>query len=146
MSAFLDELLKKMKTAPHVGIPSVTNPRLPTKVERDTAEYAARQKAMPNFKFGNGHPSPIYADPKFRRPELFIQNTVLTKDEREKFEDKYQAYAKKLKAETAKKKKEAEQDEFESQYQAYAKKLREENAQMNQDVKASTDGKKQAEV
>ncbi|MBR6891961.1 MAG: hypothetical protein IKN15_01710 [Bacteroidaceae bacterium] len=146
MSKFLDDLLKKMKTAPHVGVPQVTNPKLPTKVEKATAEYVARQKAMPNFKFGNGHPSPIYADPKFRRPELFIQNTVLTKEEREKFEDKYQAYAKKLKAETAKKKKESEQDVFESQYQAYAKKLREENAQLNQDTEASTNGNKQAEV
>lgn len=66
MSTFLDELLKKMKTAPHVGIPPVTNPKVPTKVEKDTAEYAVRQKAMPNFKFGNGHPTPIYADPKFK--------------------------------------------------------------------------------
>ena len=65
MSTFLDDLLKKMKTAPHVGVPSVTNPKLPTKVERETAEYAARQKSMPNFKFGSGHPSPTYADPKF---------------------------------------------------------------------------------
>ena len=141
MSAFLDDLLKKMKTAPHVGIPPVTNPKLPTKVEKDTAEYAARQKAMPNFKFGNGHPSPIYADPKFRRPELFIQNTVLTKEEREKFEDKYQAYAKKLRDEAAKKKKEAEQDDFDAQYQAYAKKLREENAQLSQDTPKPNDGK-----
>ena len=35
MSTFLDELLMKMKTAPHVGIPPVTNPKVPTKVERD---------------------------------------------------------------------------------------------------------------
>lgn len=146
MGTSFEDIMKKMKSTPHVGVTAVTNPKLPSKVERDTAEYAARQKAMPNFKFGNGHPTPIYADPNFRRPELFIQNTVLTKDEREKFEDKYQAYAKKLKAETAKRKKESEQDVFESQYQAYAKKLREENAQMNQDSVASTDGKKQAEV
>ena len=146
MASFLDDLLKKMKTAPHVGIPPITNPKVPTKVEKDTAASAARQKDMPNFKFGSGHPTPIYADPKFRRPELFIQNTVLTKEEREKFEDKYQAYAKKLKAETAKKKKEAEQNAFDSLYQAYAKKLREENAQLNHDAEASTNGKKQAEV
>lgn len=79
MASFLDELLKKMKTAPHVGIPPVTNPKVPTKVERDTAEYAARQKEMPNFKFGTGtplerlksrmgstpHPTPTFADPAF---------------------------------------------------------------------------------
>ena len=143
MASFLDELLKKMKTAPHVGIPPVTNPKVPTKVEIDTSEYVARQKSMPNFKFGSGHPSPIYADPKFRRPELFIQNTVLTKEEREKFEDKYQSYANKLRAETEKKKKkkEAEQDVFESQYQAYAQKLRDENAQLNQGTTKTNDGK-----
>lgn len=80
MSTFLDNLLKKMKTAPHVGVPPVTNPKLPTKVERETAEYAARQKAMPNFKFGTGtpleklqarmanapHPTPTKADPAFK--------------------------------------------------------------------------------
>lgn len=79
MSTFLDDLLKKMKTAPHVGIPPVTNPKLPTKVERDSAAYAARQKSMPTFVFGTGtplerlqkqmvisqHPTPTYADPKF---------------------------------------------------------------------------------
>ena len=140
MSTFLDDLLKKMKTAPHVGIPPVTNPKLPTKVEKATTEYAARQKSMPNFKFGSGHPSPIYADPKFRRPELFIQNTVLTKEEREKFEDKYQAYAKKLKAESAKKKKESEQDVFDSQYQAYVQQVKIDNAKMKQDAKHSING------
>lgn len=79
MSTFLDDLLKKMKTAPHVGVPSVTNPKLPTKVEKATAEYAARQKAMPKFVFGTGtplerlqkkmviahHPTPKFADPAF---------------------------------------------------------------------------------
>ena len=140
MSAFLDDLLKKMKTAPHVGVPTVTNPKLPTKVERDTAEYVARQKAMPNFKFGSGHPTPIYADPKFRRPELFIQNTVLTKDEREKFEDKYQAYAKKLRAESAQKKKESEQEVFDSKFQAYVQKVKIDNAKMKQDSNQSING------
>lgn len=92
MSTFLDDLLKKMKTAPHVGVPSVTNPKLPTKVERETAEYAARQKAMPNFKFGTGtplerlqkqmviaqHPTPTYADPKFNNTTLpFISKDVI---------------------------------------------------------------------
>ena len=44
MASFLDDLLKKMKTAPHVGIPPVTNPKVPTKVERDAAEYAEKKK------------------------------------------------------------------------------------------------------
>lgn len=54
MGTFLDNLLKKMKEAPHVGVPPVTNPKMPTKVERDTAEYEARQKEMPDFHFGTG--------------------------------------------------------------------------------------------
>lgn len=56
MGTFLDDLLKKMKESPHVGVPSVTNPKSPTKVERDTAAYAARQKDMPDFHFGTGTP------------------------------------------------------------------------------------------
>lgn len=113
MSTFLDDLLKKMKTAPHVGVPTVTNPKLPTKVERDTAEYAARQKAMPNFKFGTGtplerlqkqmviaqHPTPTYADPKFNVPEPFIDEAAF-----EEWDNNFQAFVEKRKAEKAKKK------------------------------------------
>ena len=79
MSTFLDELLKKMKTAPHVGVPPVTNQKVPTKVEKDTATFASRQKDMPSFTFGTGtpleklksrmvstpHPTPTFADPSF---------------------------------------------------------------------------------
>lgn len=108
MSTFLDDLLKKMKTAPHVGVPTVTNPKLPTKVERDTADYAARQKAMPNFKFGNGHPSPIYADPKFNNQAAFIKKTVLSKSEQNAFIAQYEAYAEKLRAENAKREQETD--------------------------------------
>ena len=81
MGTFLDDLLKKMKEAPHVGVPSVTNPKMPTKVERDTAAYVARQKDMPDFHFGTGtplerlktrmastpHPTPTYAAPGFKK-------------------------------------------------------------------------------
>lgn len=76
MASFLDELLKKMKTAPHVGIPPVTNPKVPTKVERDAAEYAEKKKNMSGPKVINGtflselleqmknasHPAMTYAD------------------------------------------------------------------------------------
>lgn len=81
MGTFLEDLVKKMKTAPHTGVQRVTNPKLPTKVERDTAAYAARQKDMPVFHFGTGtplerlkarmasspHPTPTYAAPGFKK-------------------------------------------------------------------------------
>lgn len=79
MSNFLDELRKKMEVSPHVGPTPVTNPKVPTKVERDVAEFEARQKEMPKFNFGTGtllqqikiktekmpHTGPTYADPAF---------------------------------------------------------------------------------
>lgn len=111
MSTFLDDLLKKMKTAPHVGVPSVTNPKLPTKVERDTAEYAARQKAMPNFKFGTGtplerlqkhmviaqHPTPTYSDPSFKagRANDAVKYNIEDMDE---WENTYQKFVMERKA------------------------------------------------
>jgi len=79
MASFLEDLLKKMKTAPHVGIPPVTNPKVPTKVERDAAEYAARERAKPKADYGSGssfdqlmrriassqHPEMRFGDPAF---------------------------------------------------------------------------------
>lgn len=56
MGTFLDNLRKKMRERPIADTQKVTNPKLPTKVERDTAVFAARQKPMPNFKFGTGTP------------------------------------------------------------------------------------------
>lgn len=119
MSTFLDDLLKKMKTAPHVGVPSVTNPKLPTKVERDTADYAARQKAMPNFKFGTGtpmgklkeqmeiaqHPTPTYADPKFNNDN---NKVCISKALIEAWESEFQEFFKKEEAKKAKQKQDAQ--------------------------------------
>ena len=79
MASFLEDLLKKMKNAPHVGIPPVTNPKVPTKVERDAAEYAARERAKPKADYGSGssfdqlmqriassqHPAMRFGDPAF---------------------------------------------------------------------------------
>jgi len=79
MASFLEDLLKKMQTAPHVGIPPVTNPKVPTKVERDAAEFAARQQATPKQDYGSGssfdqlmksiansqHPTMRFGDPAF---------------------------------------------------------------------------------
>ena len=81
MASFLEDLLKKMQTAPHVGIPPVTNPKVPTKVERDAAEYAARERAKPKADYGSGssfdqlmqriassqHPTPRFGDPAFKQ-------------------------------------------------------------------------------
>lgn len=117
MASFLDDLLKKMKTAPHVGIPPVTNPKVPTKVERDAAEYAARQKAMPNFKFGTGtpleklkarmantpHPTPTRPDPKFKTP-----GKKVTKAEMDEFDIQLDAFIEEMKAKKAKRKQDAE--------------------------------------
>lgn len=111
MASFLDELLKKMKTAPHVGIPPVTNPKLPTKVEKDTAEYAARQKEMPNFKFGTGtplerlqkklviaqHPTPTYADPAFKAGGVNDAVTYNIED-MDEWENTYQKFVTERKA------------------------------------------------
>ena len=80
MGTFLDDLLKKMNEAPHVGVPSVTNPKMQTKVERDTAAFNARHKEMPRFTFGKGefldklkehmvnapHNTPRYGDKSFK--------------------------------------------------------------------------------
>lgn len=117
MASFLDDLLKKMKTAPHVGIPPVTNPKVPTKVERDAAEYAARQKDMPNFTFGTGtpleqlkarmanapHPTPTRPDPKFKTP-----GKKVTKTEMDEFDIQLDAFIEEMKAKKAKRKQDAE--------------------------------------
>ena len=50
----MDILRERSQNIKNGNGPRVTNPKLPTKVERDTAAFAARQKPMPNFKFGTG--------------------------------------------------------------------------------------------
>jgi hypothetical protein len=117
MSTFLDDLFKKMKTAPHVGVPTVTNPKLPTNVEKATAEYAARQKEMPNFHFGTGtplerlqkhmanapHPTPTRPDPKFKTP-----GKKVTKTEMDEFDIQLDAFIEEMKAKKTKRKQDAE--------------------------------------
>jgi hypothetical protein len=86
MASFLEDLLKKMQNAPHVGIPKVTNPKVPTKVERDAAEYAARERAKPKADYGSGssfdqlmrriasspHPEMRFGDPAFNQQHIDI--------------------------------------------------------------------------
>lgn len=119
MATFLEKLRERNKTRKDMDTPRVTNPKVPTKVEREVAVFAARQKPMPNFKFGTGtmlekmkarmaerkDEGLTYADPKFHG---FDKNCVLSKSERDAFEANYQVYAERLKAENAKRKQEAE--------------------------------------
>lgn len=55
MGTSFEDLLKRMQNAPHVGVPKVTNPNVPSKVERDVAAFEARQREMPKFVFGTGN-------------------------------------------------------------------------------------------
>lgn len=105
MASFLEDLLKKMQNAPHVGIPPVTNPKVPTKVERDAAEYAARERAKPKADYGSGssfdqlmqriassqHPAMTFGDPAFK------QCIPLSAIELEFYEDVYQKFYAKMK-------------------------------------------------
>ena len=107
MASFLEDLLKKMKTAPHVGIPPVTNPKVPTKVERDAAEYAARERAKPKVDYGSGssfdqlmrriassqHPEMRFGDPAFRPSNA---NDVW--QGMDEFDDEFNTYIAQLKA------------------------------------------------
>ena len=54
MATFLENLRERNKNRKDMNTPRVTNPKVPTKVERDVAAFEARQKPMPNFKFGTG--------------------------------------------------------------------------------------------
>lgn len=81
MATFLEKLKERNKARKDMDTPRVTNPKVPTKVERDVAAFVARQKPMPNFKFGTGTmlekmkariaerkaEGLTYADPKFNQ-------------------------------------------------------------------------------
>ncbi len=105
MANFLDELRNRMAASPHVGPTPVTNPKVPTKVERDVAEFKVRQKAMPNFKFGTGtvlqqikehtekcpHVGPTYADPNFANANT-SNGQSLSKSEIVAIENEFDAF------------------------------------------------------
>jgi hypothetical protein len=81
MGTSFEDLMKRMKNAPRVGVPRVTNPKVPTKVERDAAAFAAREAAKPNVEIKNVtgldqlmermrnsvHVGMVYADPAFNK-------------------------------------------------------------------------------
>lgn len=111
MASFLEDLLKKMKNAPHVGIPPVTNPKVPTKVERDAAEYAARERAKPKVDYGSGssfdqlmqriassqHPAMRFGDPAFNG-NVGIVGYADTFVNMDAFDDEFNAFVAQLKA------------------------------------------------
>ena len=114
MASFLEDLLKKMKNAPHVGIPPVTNPKVPTKVERDAAEYAARERAKPKADYGSGssfdqlmrriassqHPEMRFGDPAFRPSNA---NDAWSEADMDVFDAEFEAYMETLRAKSTKK-------------------------------------------
>lgn len=81
MATSFEDILNRMKNAPHVGISPVTNPKLPTKVERDAATFAERVKNNPIIPTSSGsqldeilkrmrepsHGGMVYADPNFKQ-------------------------------------------------------------------------------
>ena len=79
MGTSFEDILNRMRNAPHNGIPKVTNPKVPTKVERDAAAFAERVKSNPIIPTSTGsqldeilkrmrdsdHNGMVYADPAF---------------------------------------------------------------------------------
>lgn len=92
MGTSFEDILNRMRNAPHVGVPAVTNPKLPTKVEQDVAAFEARQREMPTFHFGNDsqlgalvermkktpHQCTTYADSAFKKRVLTYKSTNAT--------------------------------------------------------------------
>ena len=112
MGTSFEEILKRMRNAPHAGVPRVTNPKLPTKVERDVEAVKVRRKAMPNFHFGTGtqleqlvehmknapHHTPNYGDPAFN-----TNPQKPSKEELDIWDAQFQSYVTKLNARRRKK-------------------------------------------
>lgn len=79
MGTSFEDILNRMRNAPHNGIPKVTNPNVPSKVERDAAAFAERVKNNPVIPTSSGsqldeilkrmrdsgHGGMVYADPAF---------------------------------------------------------------------------------
>lgn len=116
MANIMDILRERSQNIKNGNGHRVTNPKVPTKVERDTAVFAARQKPMPNFKFGTGSiseqlreraknvpsSSMNYVDPAFNH------GNGSNKVDLDAFDAQFNAFMAKMKAAKAKKKQEAE--------------------------------------
>lgn len=112
MGTSFEDIMKRMRSTPHVGVPAVTNPKLPTKVERETEAATVRRRAMPNFHFGNGtqleqlvehmktapHPTPTCPDPRFANANT-SNGQALSKSEIVAIENEFDAFINLLESE-----------------------------------------------
>ena len=114
MATSFEDILNRMRNAPHNGIPKVTNPKVPTKVERDAAAFAERVKNNPIIPTSSGsqldeilkrmrdssHGGMVYADPAFNG------NNGLSPAEAAETNAKLEAFMQKLREKKAKRKQE----------------------------------------
>ena len=114
MGTSFEDILNRMRNAPHNGIPKVTNPNVPSKVERDAAAFAERVKNNPVIPTNSGsqldeilkrmkdssHGGMVYADPSFHC------NNGLSADEAAETNAKLEAFMQKLREKKAKRKQE----------------------------------------
>jgi hypothetical protein len=112
MGTSFEDILNRMRNAPHNGIPKVTNPKVPTKVERDAAAFAERVKNSPIIPTSSGsqldeilkrmrdssHGGMVYADPNFAS-----NIPCLSQADLEAYDIEVEAFIEKLNAEKAKK-------------------------------------------
>ena len=100
MGTSFEDILNRMRNAPHNGIPKVTNPNDPSKVERDAAAFAERVKNNPVIPTSSGsqldeilkrmrdssHGGMVYADPAFNGNNNFLDRIKEEFDDQE-FQD-----------------------------------------------------------
>lgn len=104
MGTSFEDILNRMRNAPHNGIPKVTNPNVPSKVERDAAAFAERVKTNPVIPTSSGsqldeilkrmrdssHGGMVYADPKFGGGQYQVDSIA--------WDDKLEAFMQELRA------------------------------------------------
>lgn len=112
MGTSFEDILNRMRNAPHNGIPKVTNPNVPSKVERDAAAFAERVKNNPVIPTNSGsqldeilkrmrdssHGGMVYADPNFAS-----NIPCLSQADLEAYDIEVENFIEKLNAEKAKK-------------------------------------------
>lgn len=104
MGTSFEDILNRMRNAPHNGIPKVTNPNVPSKVERDAAAFAERVKNNPIIPTSSGsqldeilkrmresnHGGMVYADPAFSNSQDYIEiDTAEFVEKYKEFETKF---------------------------------------------------------
>ena len=115
MGTSFEDILNRMRNAPQNGIPKVTNPNVPSKVERDAAAFAERVKNNPVIPTSSGsqldeilkrmryssHGGMVYADPSFHC------NNGLSPEERIYWDSKFDIFVGKMREMKAKRKQSA---------------------------------------